>query len=239
MRLHQHEASALRQAYTRLCTAMGEMDALSPVASTPLFDRLAANRLNWLPDLGIGYYDVQHPYAPYDAGYFAKYLSYRDTPLGRKLTQARVELVERHWAGPLVDVGIGCGAFVEARPQTYGFDVNPVGVQWLREKQLWRDPYRTPVEAVSLWDVLEHIPDFDRLLACVRARVFVSMPVYGGPCEVLASKHFRPDEHCWYFTSFGFLTVMRSLGWRLLEHNETETRLGREGIASFAFARGV
>jgi Methyltransferase domain len=216
---------------------MESMDALSPVARATLFHRLAARRLNWLPDLGVGFYDVEHPYAPYDARYFAKYLGYRDTDLGRKLTEARVDLVARHWDGPLVDVGIGCGAFVDARPNTLGYDVNPVGVQWLEERGLYRDPYREPVEAVSLWDVLEHIPDFDRLLACVGARVFVSMPVFGGPCEVLASRHFRKDEHCWYFTSFGFLSVMRSLGWELLESNEIETRLGREGIASFAFAR--
>ena len=147
--------------------------------------------------------------------------------------------MNRYWDGELIDVGIGCGAFVDARPNTLGYDINPIGVQWLQEKGLYRDPYREPVEAVSLWDVLEHIPDFDRLLASVRARVFVSMPVFSGPCEVLASKHFRPDEHCWYFTSFGFLGVMRSLGWGLLEHNEEESRLGREGIASFAFIRGV
>jgi hypothetical protein len=218
---------------------MDALDAFSPVARATLFQRLAQDRLTWLPDLGVGFYDVQHPFAPYDAGYFAKYLGYRNTPLGRSLTQARVDLVNRYWDGELIDVGIGCGAFVDARPNTLGYDINPIGVQWLQEKGLYRDPYREPVEAVSLWDVLEHIPDFDRLLACVRARVFVSMPVFSGPCEVLASKHFRPDEHCWYFTSFGFLGVMRSLGWELLEHNEEESRLGREGIASFAFIRGV
>jgi len=31
--------------------------------------------------------------------------------------------------------------------------------------------------------------------------------------------------------------VMRMLGWELLEHNEEESRLGRDGIASFAFQR--
>ena len=205
--------------------------------AAPLFDRLAAKRLNWLPDLGVGFYEVERPSEPYDAHYFAKYLSYRDTDLGRRITQARVDLVERHWNGPLIDVGIGCGAFVEARPQTRGYDINPVGVQWLLERDLFCNPYTEPVQAVALWDVLEHIPDFDRLLARVAACVFVSMPVYGGACEVLASRHFRPDEHCWYWTSFGFLKVMRQLGWELLEHNEMESRLGRDSIASFAFRR--
>ena len=99
------------------------------------------------------------------------------------------------------------------------------------------DPYQMTVDAVSLWDVLEHISDFDRLLAHVAQRVFVCMPVYRGPTEVLASRHFRPDEHCWYFTTLGFLRVMSSLGWEPLETNEAETWLGRDGIASFAFKR--
>jgi hypothetical protein len=216
---------------------MVALDEDSKAPPAPLFDRLAANRLTWLPDLGVGFYEVKDPLAPYDVRYFARYLGYRDTDLGRRLTQCRVDLVDRYWDRPVVDVGIGCGQFVDARPGTRGYDVNPVGVHWLREKGLFCDPYREPVEAVTLWDVLEHIPAFDRLLARVQARVFVSMPVYSGPCEVLASKHFRPDEHCWYFTSFGFLAVMRDLGWELLEHNEEESRLGRDGIASFAFQR--
>ena len=146
--------------------------------------------------------------------------------------------MDRHWDDlPVVDIGIGAGAFVQARANTRGYDVNPAGVQWLRERDLYCDPYSEAVAAITLWDVLEHIPDFDRLLARVTSRVFVSMPVFGGPKEVLTSKHFRPDEHCWYFTSFGFLAVMRMLGWELLEHNEEESRLGRDGIASFAFQR--
>jgi hypothetical protein len=214
------------------------LDTQGAIAYTaPLIHRLARDRLTWLPDLGIGYYDVKDPVAPYDASYFAKYLSYRDTDLGRRLTESRVDLVNRHWDGPVVDVGIGCGAFVDARQRTRGYDINPCGVQWLLERELFCNPYSEPVEAVTLWDVLEHIWDFDRLLARVSARVFVSLPVFSGPCEVLSSKHYREDEHFWYFTSFGFLKVMRSLGWVSLEHNEVETRLGREGIASFAFAR--
>jgi hypothetical protein len=218
---------------------MAALDAVGAPACAPLFERLAAKRLTWLPDLGVGYYHVEDPQRPYDVRYFARYLSYRETPLGKRLTQARVELVDRYWDRPVVDIGIGCGAFVEARPKTRGYDINPAGVQWLLERGLFCNPYSEPVQAVTLWDVLEHIPDFDRLLARVSARVFVCMPVYSGPQEVLVSKHFRPDEHCWYFTSFGFLAVMRSLGWELLEHNEEETRLGRDGIASFAFQRSA
>ena len=87
-----------------------------------LFERLADRRLTWLPDLGVGFYDVRASVSAISiASYFAKYLGYRDTELGRRLTQCRVDLVDRHWAGPVVDVGIGAGAFVEARPRTRGY----------------------------------------------------------------------------------------------------------------------
>ena len=52
-------------------------------------------------------------------------LELADTDLGRELTAARVRLVSRHYDGPLLDVGIGAGQFVEARPNTCGFTPVP------------------------------------------------------------------------------------------------------------------
>jgi hypothetical protein len=216
---------------------MESLEAADAITRPTLFQCLGRKRLTWFPDLGVGYFPVEDPQAPYDVRYFAKYMGYQATDMGRRITQARLELVERHWQGPLVDVGIGSGAFVSARPNTKGYDINPCGVYWLKDKELFCDPYREPVEAVSLWDVLEHIAEFDKLLARVTARVFVSLPVFTGPHEVLSSRHYREDEHFWYFSAYGFLKIMATLGWQALEHNEAETRIGREGIASFAFAR--
>jgi hypothetical protein len=71
---------------------------------------------------------------PYDAEYFARYQQQADTSIGRALTQARVDLVARHYAGPVLDVGIGCGQFVDARPDTTGYDVNPAVVTKLSDR---------------------------------------------------------------------------------------------------------
>jgi Methyltransferase domain len=154
---------------------------------------------------------------------------------------ARFNFVERHYRGPLVDVGIGSGAFVELRRgrgrTTYGYDVNPAGMEWLEQRMLLVDPHLVVFEAVTLWDVLEHIPDFQSLLANVREWLFVSLPIFRDAEHALRSKHFRPDEHCWYFTRDGLVFALKLCGFVLVSESKVETDLGREDIGTFAFRR--
>jgi len=191
----------------------------------------------WLPEIGVGYYPVTDDRAPYDAAYFEKYVAYSETEMGREINRVRRALVRRHFNGHLVDMGVGCGSFIESRPRTSGFDVNPTAVNWLRRRELYWNPYACSCEAASFWDSLEHIADFPRLLARVEQYAFVSLPVFRGAAHVLRSRHFRKNEHFWYFSPHGLINVMRGLGWDHLETNHEETALGREDIASFAFAR--
>lgn len=184
---------------------------------------------------GIGYYPVQH--TPYDFAYFSKYRAYAETPLGYALNRARLETVERHWSGPLVDVGIGCGQFVESRSLTWGYDVNPIAVEWLASRALFCDPREGPVVAATFWDSLEHIADPALILDNVTNFVFVSIPIFQNAEAALRSKHFRPTEHYWYFTERGLATFMDGHGWRCIEHHDAETRLGREDIGTFVFER--
>lgn len=204
------------------------------------FAQWSGDSLVWLPERGMGFFPVKD--APYDAAYFAKYQGYAATPMGRALTEARIELVARHWRGELVDVGIGCGDFVAARTEatgalTLGCDVNPLAIDWLNARCLWLDPAHESVAAASFWDSLEHIPQPDLILANVRQFVFVSLPIFADVAHVLRSKHYRKDEHCWYWTRAGFLAWMAAQGWQPVEHNVMETALGREDIETFAFKR--
>ena len=57
---------------------------------------------------------------------------------------------------------------MNARPFTWGYDVNPAGVAWLKDQEKLWNPYRQPCLAMSFWDSLEHIPDFPKLLEQVR-----------------------------------------------------------------------
>lgn len=192
--------------------------------------------LVWLPALGMGYYPVpQH--RPYDIHYFSRYQQMADTPMGRDLTKTRVQLVARHYNGPVVDVGIGVGQFVEARPNTRGYDVNPAGIDWLKTRGLWADLYSDSYPALSFWDSLEHIDRPDLAVAKAEKWVFLSVPIFADGDTILASRHFRKDEHLWYWTHDGLLRWFAEQGFDLAEHNTRESELGRDGIGSYAFCR--
>jgi len=201
------------------------------------FNNALENELVWIPAIGMGYYNVRESDMPYDAGYFARYQRQADTSIGRALTRARVELVARHYGGPVLDVGIGCGQFIDARPQTFGYDVNPAGVQWLKERGLFQDLYTESFRALTFWDALEHIADAAAAVARAGEWVFVSLPIYESAEHVVRSKHFRRDEHIWYHTDAGIRHWFRHQGFECVEHNTDETDLGREGIGSYAFRR--
>jgi hypothetical protein len=200
-----------------------------------------ANGFRWLPP-GIGYCQ---PSAKsrliYDQAYFDAFDRKANTVLGRALMRARCNFVEQHYRGMLIDVGIGSGAFVELRQRrrrpTYGYDINPAGIRWLEERKLFIDPYLVAFDAMTLWDVLEHIDCFGPLLANAREWLFLSLPIFRDREHVRTSKHFKPDEHCWYFTRDGLVSAMTDCGFALVTESAIETELGREDIGTFAFRR--
>lgn len=219
------------------------MGYVPPQALPAILAHSAATAFTWWPELGFGFYPVTAGIAPYDAAYFERYREMADTPMGRALNKARCDFVERHTKGAVVDIGIGAGAFIERRyggrlQPTYGYDVNPAGVRWLKKYTLFLNPYECEsVDAITCWDVLEHIPNFETLINRVKRFVFVSIPIFRDATHARRSKHFRPDEHCWYFTSYGLKGVFDTLGFDCVEENDTESRLGREDVMSFVFKR--
>ena len=188
--------------------------------------------LLWAEELGMGW----HPRAPmqYDGSYFENYRRLDATEMGEALTQVRVDMVRRHHQGEVLDVGIGGGRFV-TECGAIGFDVNPEAVKWLEEQGLFRDPPQAA--ALTFWDALEHIPSPARALEGAAEWVFVSMPIYLDSADALASKHFKPGEHLWYWTKDGLIRWFHRHGFACMEVNQAESDLGREGIMSFAFKR--
>lgn len=200
-----------------------------------LFDSLRKARLQWLPELGLGWYPVQSD--PYGATYWQRYRSLDITPTGDALTAMRMSLVDEYWEGEVVDIGIGGGKFVAERPHTRGYDVNPCAIDWLKTQGAYCDPYSEPVDAVCFWDSLEHIHDPAPLLANVRRLVFMSLPIFEGPEHVLRSKHYKPDEHCFYFTNNGLQRFMSGFGFELIHDDQREQSAGREDIGTYVFKR--
>jgi hypothetical protein len=198
--------------------------------------------LVWLADRGYGYLHVADQ--PYDAAYFQKYETYAETDMGESINAARAELIERHVSRDkfIIDIGIGCGAFLsELVTRGYshvgGFDINPAGIDWLRARALYADPMSERPYALTFWDSFEHIPEVWRLLEGVQF-VAMSLPIVDGDGPPRRNwKHFRPDEHCWYFTRAGLIHFMTQRGFECIEHGTPESLLGREDIHTFAFRR--
>lgn len=199
-----------------------------------LLNKLSEEQLTWIPKLGIGFYPVKAN--PYNAEYFEAYNAIKETPIGLALNEARVNLVNKYTSGSVLDIGIGNGAFVEARENTWGFDINPVAVKWLIDCNKYRHPLRG-ADALTFWDSLEHIHNPTLMLQGAKEFVFVSCPIYDDVEHVLRSKHFKPDEHCWYWTVEGLVKYMDMFGFQVQEVNWMETAIGREDIATFVFKR--
>jgi hypothetical protein len=193
--------------------------------------------LLWSDELGYGW----HPRQPmsYEGDYWDSYVERDASPMGKALTQARIDLVRGfmgHEAHKVVDIGIGGGRFVEEM-NCLGFDVNDKAIEWLDDNNRLVNPYWQDVDSITCWDSLEHIPDMEALLDRVRRFVFVSMPIYKDQSDCLKSKHYKPGEHIWYFTTNGLIQYMDKLGFECLLVDDRETQIGREGILSFAFRR--
>lgn len=199
-----------------------------------IFETFAQNELQWLPEIGIGYYPVKD--APYDEYYFQKYIIMAETEIGLKLNQARIDLVNKYTKLDVLDIGIGSGAFVEGRNNTYGYDINPAATKWLIERNWYRHPFKG-ANSLTFWDSLEHIHDPRLHLSGAKEYVFISCPIYQDAEHIKRSKHFRKDEHCWYWTKDGLCTFMDAFGFELVEYNDMESKIGREDIGTFVFKK--
>lgn len=202
-----------------------------------VFQKHGTQGLVWLPELGMGYYPVKQSDMPYDAAYFYRYLAQAFSGIGPELNAARIAFVDKHYQGELLDVGIGCGQFVSSRPNTVGFDVNPVGIEFLEANDKFLALYYEEVNAATFWDSLEHIENPSEAVARVKEWAFVSIPIFDGADHCLRSKHFRKDEHIWYFTHDGIINWFKHQGFECVEFNDMETKIGREGIMTYAFKR--
>ena len=182
----------------------------------------------------------------YDSAYFAKVAAYEDTDIGRAVNAGRVAMLARNLpaAATVLDIGAGTGAFLRSAKaagfRTSGWDVMEEAVAGLLAAGMYADdPYG--FEAVTLWDTIEHMDQPECRLRSVRkgAHLFASLPVFTDLRTIRESKHYRPGEHLYYWTTDGFVEWMRLYGFSVLEVSEHEIAAGRESIAAFAFVRDL
>lgn len=203
------------------------------------FDAIADGDLMLCPGRGLAYQRDMSIRVPVD--YFAKCHQYDGTEIAARLNKARVAFVAKH-AGErrAVDIGIGDGAFIRARPGTCGIDTDPQAAAWLRERELWADDL-SRFTVFTMWDVIEHceqpglyfraLPEAGWLFCC--------LPIFDTVTRIRLSKHYRPGEHLYYFTERGFLNWMAEYRFRLVERAEHEIAAGRDAILSFAFCKDL
>ncbi len=189
---------------------------------------------------GIAYQADMTPTAHYDAAYYAKCSSYEDQEISNRINDGRIALVAKHH-GPFAavcDIGIGSGEFIKRRGNTFGFDVNPVAIEWLKRNDLWAHDL-SAFGAYTFWDVIEHLQEPEAYFRHVQlhAKVFTSLPIFYGMGGIRLSKHYRPGEHLYYFEDEGFVKWMAKHGLMLLDRGDFEIDAGRESIYSYVFKR--
>lgn len=215
--------------------------------------KLSAGKLVWIEEAGVGYFECENPV--YDAAYFDRYAAQANTGIGPSLNLFRADLLSQEMTGlrqdpggVILDVGIGDGAFLRAATDApcfqrfavsalKGFDINPAGIAWLKDRDMWGELYERTWPAATFWDSLEHIRDPAAALAQVETLAIVSIPIFTSVSHVLASRHYRKDEHYWYFTRSGFLSFASSCGFECEDILLNETVLGRDGIETFVLRR--
>lgn len=207
------------------------------------FETVADRDLKQCAARGVAYQaDMSRP-VQYDDAYFQNYVNLEGQEIARRLNAGRVDLVNRHAGadGLTLDVGIGSGEFIKSRgANTFGRDVNPRAVEWLKQENLFSEDMGA-FKAFTFWDVLEHIdvPNnyFKRMPE--GSLLFTSLPTFDDLNRVRKSRHYKPNEHFYYWTQQGFIAWMALYRFRCLEISRFETEAGRDDITSFAFIRDL
>lgn len=192
------------------------------------------------PEQGFAYQADLSP-MDYSDVYLAKFTAY-DRAIEAKVLAGRIALIKRHLplGAMVLDYGAGDGAFVrEAYDHAFqvkGYEVIPEMVEKLKESNLYaEDPER--FEAVTAWDVLEHLPRPQDLLRRCDEYLFLSVPIFTDLTRIRESKHYRPNEHLFYWTDAGLVRFLVDHGFKLLERSSHEEVAGRESICAYAFKR--
>lgn len=176
----------------------------------------------------------------YNAEYAEKYHQLAATPLGQAIYLSRWALIMKYvQKGNLLDYGSGPGAFNAHGPSSFkrfNYDVNPTcgftDKVWLcpqyRESGEWcSDPRCTNIDVLTMWDSIEHIPNFYGEIKDVNAPwLFITTPnLESVDKPILFWKHYRPGEHIFYFDRHSLGVVLSDLGYSIRELNFDEGKL--------------
>ena len=187
---------------------------------------------------GWAYQTLPEP-IEYDKEYWEKYIVYEKNDICKNLNEFRCSITEKYCKN-ILEVGIGSGIFLKnLNINKKGFDVNKHAVEWLKNNNLYHNPYEEEnnFDGFCFWDVLEHFENPNDILCKVpkNSYVITSLPIFDDITRIHLSKHYRKNEHLCYFTTLGFVGFMNDCGFQLVELRNDEIKIGRENILSFVF----
>lgn len=173
----------------------------------------------------------------YDSAYFDLYRRRREFRLRRgEARLKRIELIKE--PGRLLDIGCSLGYFVEAANSrgwcASGVEISPYAAQEARELDLdvrtgilEEDNYADgSFDCVTMWDVLEHVPDPTQHMLNVR-RILADggLVVIGTPnlghrlfrAKRERWRHLKPAEHIFYFQNSSISLLLKKTGFGLVQ----------------------
>lgn len=149
----------------------------------------------------------------------------------------------------LLDIGYGNGAFLKfaekhiPKDRLWGYDVTGVPLDGAyKMPKIIRD-----AEVITMWDVLEHIPDCSFLAKLECQTVCISLP-YSHHLEMGLDwfeneyPHLKPDEHIRHFNPWSLKNFMIDYGWKWVTESAHEdivrkSKHGLQNIISMAFKK--
>lgn len=197
------------------------------------------------PKMGIAYQTDRDVSREYGDDYFDLLNKYENEIIGLVVNKKRADLVKEFCPnGTVLDIGAGAGSFIKTlENKAYGYDIMEKSIKWLKDRGLYldiNDGIPEDIGAITFWDSLEHIPEPTILLLRMHpgTLVFVSIPIIKDMLRLKSWKHFRPNEHYWYFTEKGFIDWMAKHGFALVDDvRDFEIKAGREDIYTFVFKK--
>lgn len=198
------------------------------------------NHLRYCHNEGVAYQFPMKVLAKYDKTYLNKCLGYEGSDISNKINDGRIKAVAKYSGEThrCLDIGIGSGEFIKRRNKydriTFGTDVNRSAIDWLKEFKCLREDL-TEFDCFTMWDVLEHVetPESYFKRMSKGSVLYVSIPIFESLNDIVESRHYRPNEHLYYFTHAGFVAYMNNWGFRILEVQDFETKAGRENIKTY------
>lgn len=203
-----------------------------------LFIRKDGYEIYRCPECGLAF---THPipgqlFDQYDSSYFELYSRRREFRLRRANTRLKqIELMIE--PGRLLDIGCSLGYFVEVANargwKACGLDVSEHAVNEARKLGLdirlgTLEQVSFPAgsfDCVTMWDVLEHVPDPTRhMLEVKRILVNGGLVVIGTPdLDHLAFRirranwrHLKPAEHIYYFSKSSIRALLLKTGFEIV-----------------------